>query len=147
MRRRRLKRGAFSTRPADREQTHGQQTRNSRAADLVAASFLHIMIPFRPFLALALAFFVGGRLGEPFRVQNTCLTGPWIGIDTLSLTRRTFGYPVSRALPRSMRIATALAQSQPRDIGSNNRQGGSLVKVQATDSAEATGSEGTQHTR
>lgn len=43
-----------------------------------------------------------------------------------------------------MRITAALAQGQPRDAGSNKRQGGSLVKAQATESAEATGSQGAQ---
>lgn len=139
--------GAFSTLPAKNQAWRGeagQQSRDGRAANLVAVRFLRAMSLSRPLLVLALAFCICGPLGEPFCVQNTCLTGGWIGVDPLSLTRTTCRCP---ALPRSMRVTTALAQGQRRYTGSNNHQGGSLVKVQGTESVEATGSEGKQHTK
>lgn len=105
------------------------------------------MIPSKPVLAFVLTFSVGGRLGEAFRVQNTCLSRQWIGMGALSLRRRTCGYPASRPVPGAMRITTAFAQGRPRGAGCNSRQGGSLVKAQKMEAAEATGSEGTRHAK
>lgn len=123
-----------------------QKSETEGAAELVAAGKLQLMTPSRQVLAVALIFSVGGRLGEAFRVQHTCLSKRWIGMGSLSHRRATCGYPVSRPVPRAGRIAIALDQGQPRDARGSSRQGRSLVKAQEMETAEETGSEGMRHT-